>query len=69
MTQIIGRLLSYIRIFLSSSKIYRTCWPIAIISFELYDQVSMAINAGSEFKFSESIMLMIPCGNQEESEL
>jgi predicted 3-demethylubiquinone-9 3-methyltransferase (glyoxalase superfamily) len=36
------------------------------IDFELFGQRFVAINAGSEFKFNESVSFMIACEDQEE---
>lgn len=36
------------------------------IDFELFGQRFVAINAGSEFKFNESVSFMITCEDQEE---
>lgn len=39
---------------------------ILTISFEIHGMQFVAINAGSEFKFNESISLQVNCKNQEE---
>ncbi len=36
------------------------------IEFELFGQKFVAINAGSEFKFNESVSFMVSCKDQEE---
>ncbi len=36
------------------------------VDFELLDTRFMAINAGPEFKFNESVSFMVPCKDQEE---
>lgn len=36
------------------------------ITFEIHGQIFSAINAGSEFKFNESISLAVNCRDQEE---
>ena len=39
------------------------------IEFELFGQQFVAINAGSEFKFNESVSFMIVCKDQEEIDM
>jgi predicted 3-demethylubiquinone-9 3-methyltransferase (glyoxalase superfamily) len=70
----------YLSVFKGSKIISTTYYPtegledfqkefagkVLTIEFELLDQRFVAINAGDEFKFNESVSFLVPCKDQEE---